>query len=121
MTLAESLKKVRKEHNLTQQDIANILGIDRTTYTFYETGKTPPSYFTLRRLANAYNCSLDYLTGEESSAGRGAFESIVASRGFEAVSMKKEEQLVLMCYRLVPEEKKAEVLEYLKKLCEQKQ
>ena len=114
MTLAESLKKVRKEHNLTQQDVANILDIDRTTYTFYETGKTPPSYFTLRKLATAYNCTLDYLTGEAAYPNISA-DSMVAAHTSEALSLKKEEQIVLMCYRLVPDDKKAEVLECLKK------
>lgn len=115
MTLAESLKKVRKEHNLTQQDVANILDIDRTTYTFYETGKTPPSYFTLRKLATAYNCTLDYLTGEENFPHRNAADNMVASHAYDPISLKKEEQIVLMCYRLVPDDKKAEVLECLKK------
>ena len=115
MTLAESLKKVRKEHNLTQQDVANILDIDRTTYTFYETGKTPPSYFTLRKLATAYNCTLDYLTGEEKVQYSNAADNMVAYRTHDIVSLKKEEQIVLMCYRLVAEDKKAEVLDCLKK------
>ena len=63
--VSESLKKVRKEHKLTQQDIADVLGIDRSTYTFYETGKTSPSVQTLYKLSNIYNVSMGYLSGYE--------------------------------------------------------
>ena len=42
MTLAERLKEIRREHNFTQLDLAEVLGIDRTAYTYYEMGKTQP-------------------------------------------------------------------------------
>ena len=63
--VSESLKKVRKEHKLTQQDIADVLGVDRSTYTFYETGKTSPSIQTLQKLSNIYNVTIGYLAGSE--------------------------------------------------------
>lgn len=34
-----NIKKIRKEFNLTQKEIASILNVDRTTYTGWETGK----------------------------------------------------------------------------------
>ena len=40
--LAERLRQIRLEHNLTQQNIADVLGCDRTTYTLYETAATTP-------------------------------------------------------------------------------
>ena len=56
--VAENLKNIRKEHKLTQQDIANVLGIDRSTYAFYETGKTTPSVNTLYKLYKVGGFSL---------------------------------------------------------------
>ena len=39
----ERLKLVRKNLNLTQEEFANILGIKRTSYASYETGRVIPS------------------------------------------------------------------------------
>ncbi|MBQ8502903.1 MAG: helix-turn-helix domain-containing protein [Clostridia bacterium] len=116
--VAETLKKVRKEHNLKQQDVATILGIDRSTYTFYETGKTCPSLPTMIKLAKAYDCTIGYLSGtEENHPERRLKEGYVANSGADGIStLVKEEQLVLMCYRLIPEEKKDEAIEYLRNL-----
>ena len=53
-SIGESLKRVRKEHNLKQTDIAEAFGIDRSTYSFYETGKTNPPIETMCALAKIY-------------------------------------------------------------------
>ena len=36
------LKYYRSECKLTQQDVADLLGLERSSYTYYETGKTEP-------------------------------------------------------------------------------
>lgn len=57
------LKELRKQRNLTQQDIAKELGLTQKAYCNYELGKREPDIKTLIKLANIYNVSLDYLTG----------------------------------------------------------
>jgi len=57
------LKDLRKNHNLTQEDVANILGVTRTTYSMYERGERQMDYDTLLKLADYYKVSLDYLFG----------------------------------------------------------
>ncbi|MBQ8027327.1 MAG: helix-turn-helix transcriptional regulator, partial [Clostridia bacterium] len=39
---AENLKKFRKLAGLRQDDIAKVIGLDRSAYAYYETGKTEP-------------------------------------------------------------------------------
>ena len=41
--LRQNLKKFRKEAHFSQEQIAQQLGVNRATYTYYETGKTTPS------------------------------------------------------------------------------
>ena len=53
--LSENLRTLRKKFKLTQQEVADILGIDRSTYTFYETGKTNPSNENTKKLCDIYN------------------------------------------------------------------
>lgn len=61
----ERLKELRKERGLYQKDIANYLGVDRTTYVKYETGASEPDTVTLSKLADFFNVSLDYLVGRD--------------------------------------------------------
>lgn len=57
------LKELRISAKKTQKELATFLGVDRTTYTKYETGVSEPNLETLSRLANYYNVSIEYLIG----------------------------------------------------------
>lgn len=57
--LRENLRKFRTEARYSQQDVAQILGINRATYTYYETGKTIPSIVDLWVLARLYHRPLE--------------------------------------------------------------
>ena len=50
----------------TQQQIADILNCSRSTYTYYETGKSSPDLPTLVKLAKILNVSVSDLLEEES-------------------------------------------------------
>ena len=39
----EKLRILREIYDVSQQEIADLLGIERSTYTYYELGKTEPS------------------------------------------------------------------------------
>ncbi|MCL2507607.1 MAG: helix-turn-helix domain-containing protein [Oscillospiraceae bacterium] len=56
--LAETLRKLREESGYTQQNVADFLGIDRSTYTYYETGNTRPKVSTLTKLSHMYGVGL---------------------------------------------------------------
>ncbi|KDR95938.1 Transcriptional regulator, contains XRE-family HTH domain [Peptoclostridium litorale DSM 5388] len=60
---SERLKTLRNEKGLTQQDIADILGIGRATVAGYETKGKQPDYEKLTLLADYFNVSTDYLLG----------------------------------------------------------
>ena len=63
MTIAESLKRFRKNFNLTQKQVADTLGIKQQSYAPYETKNVMPSAGFIVKLANAHNVSADYLLG----------------------------------------------------------
>ena len=67
MELKDILTIERKEHNLTQQELANILCITRAAYAKYETGQNIPPIPVLSQLADLYKCSVDYLIGRYGS------------------------------------------------------
>lgn len=59
----QRLKDLREDHDLTQKDIAQFLGIKQTNYSRYELGKNMMGIDKYMALARYYNVSLDYLTG----------------------------------------------------------
>lgn len=62
-TLANRLKECRKNAKLTQREIAIYADITEKTYQNYELMSREPKLEILIRIADAYNVSLDYLTG----------------------------------------------------------
>lgn len=63
MGFSENLKRARQRIGLTQQQIADTLGITKSTYCGYETGKRQPDIPKLRRLALLLCSSVDELLG----------------------------------------------------------
>lgn len=57
------LKELRLLDKKTQKELAAFLGIDRTTYTKYETGASEPNLETLNRLSSYFGVSIEYLLG----------------------------------------------------------
>ena len=111
MVLAESLKKIRKQYKMTQEDIAKLLGISRSGYTYYETGKTVPSVEVLQKLSAIYNTTIDIIVGNpirENVDKRYYSDILSVSEGNTdpLIYMKKDEQALIMAFRLLPEEEK---------------
>lgn len=59
--LAANLRRLRKEHNYTQMQIAEKLNISRQAYSNYETGKRIPDIDMLIRIADIYQVTLEQL------------------------------------------------------------
>lgn len=61
--LEERLKQLRKQHRLTQSDLAAELGITQQAVGKWEKGASSPDPGTLMRLAELFGVSVDYLLG----------------------------------------------------------
>lgn len=57
------IRDLREDNDLTQSEIAKILGCTQQTYSRYETGEITIDINSLIKLAKFYNTSLDYLVG----------------------------------------------------------
>lgn len=58
---ARRLRKIRIKRKFTQQEVADFLNVSRSTYTYYETGKTEPSLENILKLSKLYKVSTDFL------------------------------------------------------------
>ncbi|HCR43665.1 MAG TPA: transcriptional regulator [Ruminococcaceae bacterium] len=63
----ERLRELRIKSGYTQSQIAKILNIDRSTYSYYEIGKTMPDVSSLLTLAKIFNISISELLADESN------------------------------------------------------
>lgn len=63
MEFAERLKKLRKDTDLTQVDVASKLGISQQAYASWERGVKKPTQDNLVKIAQVLNVSVDYLVG----------------------------------------------------------
>ena len=57
----ERLRQLREQRGFTQQKVAEFLNIERSTYSYYELGKTRPDIETLKKLSRLFEVSIDYI------------------------------------------------------------
>ncbi|MBV7505252.1 helix-turn-helix domain-containing protein [Bacillus sp. sid0103] len=64
MSLSEKLRKLRDNRNWSQQTLADMMRMDRSTVSRYETGRSIPNYQTVIRFAEIYRVDKEYLLKE---------------------------------------------------------
>lgn len=64
MTLNQKLKYLRSMEKLPQNLIAEILRVDRSTYAYYESGKTLPDIYKLYAIARLYDLPMEFFVNE---------------------------------------------------------
>ena len=65
MNLGKTLQDLRKEKNISQEDIADILNVSRQTISNWENSKSYPDILALIKLCDIYKISLDALLKED--------------------------------------------------------
>ena len=61
--LGNRLRMLRTQRKLTQEEVAQKIGVARTTYAMYEQNSREPDNVTLQKLADFFDVSTDYLLG----------------------------------------------------------
>lgn len=67
LDLAPRLRQLRLEKHLRQDQVAALIGIDKSTVSAYENDLRQPSCEILVRFANLYRVSVDFLLGRNDS------------------------------------------------------
>ncbi len=109
MNFSKTLKTLRKEKHLTQEQLASYLNISRSTIAGYETKLRQPDFETLQRLSDYFGVSIDFLiTGGNSIASQKA-----AYLHVDEISLELEMKSI---YRQLSTISKCDVLRYAKLL-----
>lgn len=117
------LKYYRHECGLTQQQVADRLKIERSTYTYYETGKTKPDINTLIKIAKVFNINYtqllegveDELEAAVADIHSGAADEDEGLKYRTHATTKYEVELLFVVRNLTPKQRK-EVMNLAKKL-----
>ncbi|MPN14548.1 hypothetical protein SDC9_161875 [bioreactor metagenome] len=117
---SETLKAFRQNCRLSQEQVSQILGINRTTYTGYEIGKTKPDFDTIIKLCDIFGITVanftDYylkLKNKSILASDKPDYEKAKSGGERFVKITADEEILLARYRLA--ENKEEILRIIKK------
>ena len=113
-SLGEKLRDLRESLNLSQNQVAEALNIDRSTYTNYELDKTRPNLETLVKISRIFNVPPAMLLPDEDSKGV-TFRDVVRSDNMLR-TLSKEERGLIACFRSLSKEDKAKMLAQMAKL-----
>lgn len=69
------LKQLRKARGWTQEEAAKRLGLIRSTYSNYESGKREPDFETASAMAKFYGVTVDNLLGGKTQAKNATMEA----------------------------------------------
>lgn len=61
MNFGDNLKALRTSQKLTQQQLADRIGVAKSVVSYYESGDRYPSYDVLIKIAHVFHTSTDYL------------------------------------------------------------
>ena len=113
ISYANTLKMLRINHKLTQNDIAEILDIDRSTYAYYEKGTTKPDFECILKLCRIYKLNLDdiatmFLKDENTFITFRTFENKELDKDeilkdLDTFNLDEYEKMILLLYRNMPE------------------
>ena len=109
------LKIIRKQNGLTQVQVADALGIDRSTYCSYETGRRSIDFNLIGKLSRFYRIKLGQFVEELGSEYVFDDEFETSDTETQYLSqLSKEETDLIVSLRIANEEAKKEILKFAK-------
>lgn len=65
MNFSEKVQKLRKDKNISQEDLAEIMNVSRQAVSKWESGQSMPDIYKLVEISNYFKVSIDYLLKDE--------------------------------------------------------
>ena len=97
MSFSENLKQIRKEHHLSQEELAELLDVSRQAVSKWEQGQGYPEVEKLLLLSSKLNISLDALMSVEVNRDAGVKNE---NRSGLIVITSPHENVIATCYKV---------------------
>ena len=116
----ERLRELRVKSGYTQSQIAKILNIDRSTYSYYEIGKTTPDITVLMTLSKIFNIPINEMLADEDVPGQVFDNSLAPSflhskkNASHIYDLSNREKELVGVFRACTLEEQEEILLFLK-------
>jgi transcriptional regulator with XRE-family HTH domain len=120
LCINERLRELRVKSGYTQYQIAKILNIDRSTYSYYEIGKTTPDITVLMTLSRIFNIPINEMLADEDVPGHvadsGGTPTFLHSKKNTShiYELSNREKELIGVFRVSAPEAQEKVLAYLK-------
>lgn len=108
------IKELRDEKQLSQKFLAEKIGTSQRNIGRWENGENEPTYTQLVKLADFFNCSIDYIVGREDDFG-----NVILSAGNGAELSSEEKELLRLFDKLNLFEREAMMIQ-MRALAEKK-
>lgn len=106
MAFHDRIKQARIKAGLTQADVATLLGIAKSTYSGYETGKSEPSMNAIANMMRFFDVSPEFLWQDEMDEQFKNKHAEYFHFKPDAYAQSADEEELLICYRtLIPSAK----------------
>ncbi|MGX8834341.1 helix-turn-helix domain-containing protein [Amedibacillus sp. YH-ame6] len=85
----EKIKRLRENSDLKIKEMASLFGVNETTYGKWEKEHRTPDIYTVKKLANHFNVSIDFLLDNDNSLFHEAMEINKAMSNVDAQTRKR--------------------------------
>ena len=123
--LSLRLRLLRVASGMKQGEIAELLGVGRSAYTYYELSRSKPDYDSLIKLAKLFHVSIDYLVGLSNFPEIATRPQVSADVPDEwlilesnVAQLERDERYYLALFRQLSPDAQADILEQLQKKVE---
>ena len=113
---ADMLSFLRRRENLTQQELAEKLGLAKSTISMYEKGVRKPSYEMLEAIADFFNVSMDTLRGSEDTPKQNIEDDAELLEYLEYLRTRPEARILMSTMRGATKEEVEENVRFIEAL-----
>ena len=115
----EMLKYLRVRDNLSQAELADKLGVAKSTISMYEVGKHEPDFETLEAIADFFNVDMNFLLGKDGSENDHYYLNDETREIAQEVFENPDMRTLFKVARDIPPERLKAHIEFMKSLKEQ--
>ena len=112
--MQKRIRELRLSIELTQAELATVLGVNQSAVGKYERGELEPNIETLKKLSNIFDCSIDFILNNSDDFG-----NVVSTA--QAQTYSADVQELVDIYDSLDEMHRVQVLEYARYFAERTQ